>query len=370
MKGQWIGRYSGTFDGQIVVNVDEYQEHYQGIAYLIDDNKAALRVAVGFQTPNKDHEFTFRTMEINVFDPVSQQISTPDGVQQYFPGVPMADFVDVKISWADDELRISSTTNIGRTTNSTIQRRSPDRPSELPANSYSWDKFKQYVATLAGRSFLFRGQNQSWRLRTSFHRTGRADVMRFQREDFLELYKQLSARTKHVFNLLLPDEYGAFLNLIQHHGYPTPILDWTYSPYVAAFFAYRGVSNEDAAKSDPAAKVRIHVLDQARWKSQQRMFSILGPSELHFSIFEFSAIENERMIPQQAASTVTNVDDIEEFIRSKEVDATPYLRTIDLPVGERKKVITELGYMGITAGSLFPGLDGACEELKERNFEI
>ena len=120
MKGQWIGRYSGTFDGQIVVNVDEYQEHYQGIAYLIDDNKAAPRVAVGFQTPNKDHEFTFRTREINVFDPVSQQISTPDGVQQYFPGVPMADFVDVKISWADDELRISSTTNIGRTTNSTI----------------------------------------------------------------------------------------------------------------------------------------------------------------------------------------------------------------------------------------------------------
>ena len=169
--------------------------------------------------------------------------------------------------------------------------------------------------------------------------------MRFQREDFLELYKQLSARTKHVFNLLLPDEYGAFLNLIQHHGYPTPILDWTYSPYVAAFFAYRGVSNEDAAKSDPAAKVRIHVLDQARWKSQQRMFSILGPSELHFSIFEFSAIENERMIPQQAASTVTNVDDIEEFIKSKEVDAAPYLRAIDLSVGERKKVVKELGYI-------------------------
>ena len=98
------------------------------------------------------------------------------------------------------------------------------------------------------------------------------------------------------------------------------------------------------------------------------MFEIVGPSELHFSIFEFSAIENERMIPQEAASTVTNVDDIEEFIKSKEVDS-PYLRAIDLPIGERKKVVRDLGYMGITAGSLFPGLDGACEELKERNFE-
>jgi hypothetical protein len=28
----------------------------------------------------------------------------------------------------------------------------------------------------------------------------------------------------------------------------------------------------------------------------------------------------------------------------------------------------ELALMGITAGSLFPGLDGACEELRERLF--
>jgi len=47
-----------------------------------------------------------------------------------------------------------------------------------------------------------------------------------------------------------------------------------------------------------------------------------------------------------------------------------YLTAIDLPVREREKVVCELGYMGITAGSMFPGLDGACEELKERNFDI
>lgn len=89
-----------------------------------------------------------------------------------------------------------------------------------------------------------------------------------------------------------------------------------------------------------------------------------------FHIGEFLAIENERMIPQQAASTVTNVDDIESYIKSKDPGDKKYLRAIDLPVRERAQVFRELNYMGITAGSLFPGLDGACEELKERFFEI
>jgi len=172
MKGQWIGCYSGTFNGQIVVNVDECRNHYQGIAVLTDDNNAAPRVAVGFQTPNKNHEFTLRTREINVFDPRSGQISNWGSVQQYFPGWTMPDFVDVKISWTDHELKMSSTANIGRITDCTIRRLPSDRPSELPTDSYSWDEFKQYVATLADRNFLFRGQRQAWRLRTSFHRRG------------------------------------------------------------------------------------------------------------------------------------------------------------------------------------------------------
>ena len=46
----------------------------------------------------------------------------------------------------------------------------------------------------------------------------------------------------------------------------------------------------------------------------------------------------------------------------------PYLTAIDLPTLERPEVFRELGHMGLTAGSLFPGFDGACEELKEKNF--
>ena len=369
MKGQWIGRYTGTLQGEIVVNVDERPDHYRGVAYLMEDTKVAPRTAVFFRSPNKDREFTTRITEIRVFDPASGQIVNWENIRQGFPGWTMPSFVDAKISWNDRELKISSRTDSGRTTNCTIQQLPPDRPSELPASEKCWADFRHYISGLTGRNFLFRGQKGPWRLRTSFHRKGRADVMRFQQEDIIELHKHLSAKTKHVFNLSNADENGAFYNLIQHHGYPTPILDWTHSPYVAAFFAYRGISNEGAAKADPNTKVRIHVLDRGRWTSEQPGFLMIGPSELHFSIYEFLAIENERMIPQQAASTVTNVDDIEAFIKSKQFDGAPYLSAIDLPVKERKQVVRELGYMGITAGSLFPGLDGACEDLAERNFE-
>jgi hypothetical protein len=73
------------------------------------------------------------------------------------------------------------------------------------------------------------------------------------------------------------------------------------------------------------------------------------------------------MLPQQSVSMLTNIDDIETYITTK--DAV-YLKAIDIPVRERTHVMRELRYMGITAGSMFPGLDGLCEELRELNFEI
>ncbi len=76
------------------------------------------------------------------------------------------------------------------------------------------------------------------------------------------------------------------------------------------------------------------------------------------------------MIPQQAVSSVTNVDDIETYILSHQKSGDQFLTAIDIKKNERKKVMLELQYMGITAGSLFPGIDGACEEMRERNFSF
>jgi hypothetical protein len=118
----------------------------------------------------------------------------------------------------------------------------------------------------------------------------------------------------------------------------------------------------------PDEKIRILVFNAGEWVRRWQPVTLLVHPQLHVTVREFIAIENERMIPQQAASTVTSIDDIETYIRQRETGDLWYLKAIDLPLRERRQVMRELSYMGITAGSLFPGLDGACDEMKERNF--
>jgi len=371
MKGQWIGSCTGTNTGTVFVNVDELSSYFQGVAYLLDDNKLIPGSAIFFSTQNKNNDFHFQTNIVRPIDPKTGLVSLWENIKGYYSAdVRMPNYIDVTGSWGKEVLNLSWTSDIGTSGKCILPRSNADKPSELIASDRDWDAYKKYVATLESRKFLFRGQNKQWRLRTSFHRTGRANLNKFLDEDIKVLYKHLSARTKHVFNLQIPDENGAFFNLVQHHGYPTPLLDWTYSPYVAIFFAYRGISNEMAAKAAPNEKVRIHVFDQAQWKNDWSQLHLLTATAPNFTVEEFMAVENERMIPQQSASTLTNLDDIESYIKTKESDGKKYLWAIDLPVRDRKKVIQELSYMGITAGSLFPGLDGACEELRERNFDI
>jgi hypothetical protein len=83
------------------------------------------------------------------------------------------------------------------------------------------------------------------------------------------------------------------------------------------------------------------------------------------------ATNNPRAVPQQSISAITNLDDIEDFCSLMEqMKGKTFLSAIDLPASERPTVMHELALMGITAGSLFPGIEGACRQLRERFFDL
>jgi hypothetical protein len=218
MNGQWIGRYDGSRRGQIIVNVDERQSFFEGAASIIDDDPAAPTSIAFFKTTTKAQDFRCQAAILPV-DRVTRNVTAWEAVRDFYPtDATMSQHADVRGAWNSDTLKISWTTDIGLAGEATLPRSKANAASELVPVEKSWSAFKEYVAELEGGHFLFRGQNKPWRLRTSFHRAGRADVLRFIREDVQSLYRNLSARTKHVFNLEIPNENGAFLNLIQHHG--------------------------------------------------------------------------------------------------------------------------------------------------------
>jgi hypothetical protein len=371
LNGQWIGEYKGSSTGKIILNVDELATYYQGLAFLFEARREIPNTIVGFRTQSKETRFTVTKAGVLPINPNTGWWDTWDNIKTYYgPEATIAGQVEVTGLLDEDQLVLSWNADNGSYGNCKLPRSTARAPSVLAARSLSWEAFKEDVARLRGQRFLFRGQeNPAWRLQTSFHRSGRADIYRFNAEDLRMLHRVLSARTRHVFNLRDADEYGAFLALVQHHGYPTPLLDWTYSPYVAAYFAYQRVEKIRAAVAEPNDKVRMFLFDQAQWKRDYPQVGTLLTAWPHLSVAEFPAIENERVVPQQGASLIATIDDIETYVREKETaSGVSYLSAIDLPVRERDSVVSELSFMGIAAGSLFPGVDGTCAELRQRNF--
>lgn len=368
MKGQWLGKYASNTTGNLLIDIDEVEGRFHGYAVIQPDQQGMPIIFTRFLTDNISNT---QELTVNLFclDPRSFDPADWKTVEHFFPGTTLAETATAKLHDGGDTLEVEWTSPVGTLGKASLPRTKAGEKSLLPPIAVkSWNEFKEYVDTLPRHHYAFRGQQSNeWKLRTSFHRTGRANLERYSLVDIPAVSKHLSAQTTHLFDLANNLQYGAFVSLIQHHGYPTPLLDWTHSPYVAAFFAYRGLQ-KGVPDVDRSGSVRIFQFALQDWQKIPQLLK-LSPLPPHLSILDALAIENPRMLPQQAISTITNVDDIETYISEIEkVHGRTYLQAIDLPISERPKVAKDLAMMGINAGSLLPGLDGACEQLRERFF--
>lgn len=368
MKGQWLGTYTGSVEGNVMINIDEVDDHFRGVAYVRPHDIRIPSSIAYFKTNDKSTSQKL-IAEIYPIDPSTGFQSTWEQVKKYYSDdVTHSNESDVKIKFfkSKNKLSIKSKSQIGTVLEAEIERPAESSKSKIVGKELTWDEFKNHVSKLSKSQFLFRGQKEPWRLRTAFHRRGRYRISEFTGVDVKQLHKRLSAITSHYFDLSVPEQNGSFFNLLQHHGYPTPLLDWSYSPYVSAFFAFR----DWPIKYEGNGNVRIYVFNNEAWKASFRQIENLDPPFPHLSVMEFIAIDNPRLVPQQAVTTVTNLDDIEAYILQQEKEAKlEFLYAIDIPAKFREEAMRDLRFMGITAGSMFPSVDGVCEELRERHFE-
>jgi hypothetical protein len=366
LSGQWVAKYSGTNTGSGVIDLDEFENHFAGTVTAWEDHPEKPNAYVRIHTPSKSRTQHLTKLPVNYIDAFGNPLTNATVQQLNAKNIFLPDTVDIDLRLNGNSLSVQWLSSLHTSGIATATKTQGGLPSDLVVTRVQgWNGFKRRVNALEPRRYVFRGQqNNNWRLRTSFHRTGRASLEQYERQDFPDLLRIFSALTSHVFHPADPLHRAALLNLAQHHGYPTPVLDWTWSPYVAAFFAFRHVRRNDTS----GRKVRIFKLDCMAWNELPRADKLF-PFVPNMTLLNPLAFGNTRAIPQQSISTVSNVDDIETHIKTVErVRGKNYLEVFDLSVSDRERVMRELALMGITAGALFPGLDGACESLKELNF--
>ena len=103
-----------------------------------------------------------------------------------------------------------------------------------------WDRLRTTLSDIRFRSWAFRGQSDAtWPLLSSlsrylFKRRIHPDAWPQQESRILRIFK----RKAHLFLPNPPSEDDSFewLSIMQHHGIPIRLLDFTWSPHVAAFF--------------------------------------------------------------------------------------------------------------------------------------
>lgn len=177
-----------------------------------------------------------------------------------------------------------------------------------------------------------------------------------------------------------PHDAWELLIAAQHHGVPTRLLDWSYSPLVAAFFATRPSRGEDGDRA-------VWRLD---WQAVHRAFG-LPPLALLISDLDSIAGEQDRLTPwklfarrdgspfacmleppsldarivaQGATFTLCSTTSMsfDAFLEQQGLSGT--LTRYIIPKADVARLRDQLDLVGIDERRLFPDLDGVAAAIQ------
>ena len=235
----------------------------------------------------------------------------------------------------------------------------------------SWEAFLALVSKPPYSNWAFRGErDERWPLYSSLSRYLRnfgvaPEAWPGQEARILRVFK----RKAHQFLQRPPDPDDDFqwMALMQHHGAPTRLIDFTWSPYVAAFFALeRTLADGVVWAMNPGrvdssrAKKRTHVdpripgnFSRYFLKGQRHLIWVGEPHTM-----------NRRLIAQSGTFAVPGRLDVpvEEILVDTDLDNV--LAKIVLANSVREVGMRELYRMNITFATLFPDLDGLARSMR------
>lgn len=240
----------------------------------------------------------------------------------------------------------------------------------------SWSGFNDFVLNRLTEyeGYIFRGQATTrWRLQPTLdRRLGNlsADKYRTIRKDHLDRFK-VAARGMRGPNPGPMNSETEWWALGQHHGLATPLLDWTESPFVAAFFAFtEKLSDEetgDAVVYGLAKSATSEIVNGKIKKGEDFGRSV---PKINLGIMDDFLVEvvkddrddNRRLISQRGLFTIApdNVC-ILRWVNAFFADEyeKPILFKITVPRSQREPALRTLNLMNVNYVSLYGDIEGA-----------
>jgi hypothetical protein len=257
-----------------------------------------------------------------------------------------------------------------------------------------WDDFLRKVRALPS-SVFYRGQSYDTQsLKSSFDRAIEASqpLVRDRWQYEAAIIREFTRRAHHyVVDTLPKDDLLEWLSLMRHYGAPTRLVDFTYSYYIAAYFAFSDLG------CNPRAVWAIYQ-DWLNHESERHYREVLDSSSLVIDLnrpqdFRKCFFDPARK-PGSSRSFVAAVNaermntrltiqqglflcpgDIERPFEnnlssmvSRESSQKAIVKFV-IPHSARNRALTELKYMNISRASLFPDLGGLAMSLNDR-FEL
>lgn len=246
----------------------------------------------------------------------------------------------------------------------------------------TWNDYRRFVDELSD-NWVFRGQAAAeWGLVTAIERTDFVQHYKGVESDFVAEF-QRGARN-YLNKDETPEHLIEWLALMQHHGAPTRLLDFTKSPYIAAYFAFEqnGVADEGLMsiwavnihflRSRSLEKLKEHYgpeLEASKGVIDEALFQKIFYDNSCSLIFPVEPFRMNRRYSLQQSIFVSTGNSYEPFMKQLaflDDDIEKSVIKIEMPAELQKPVLRDLQKMNINRASLFPDLDGYALSLKLR----